>query len=304
MRARRAAQEARFRRGGSYRSRPRQNRRRSGSRAKRQRHAPMVVVARLGRMGRALNSASIRRSISLVEVLPTDPVTATTFARARARPAAPSAVSPTRTSATRSGGLGHALRNARLTSAAAAPRARAARYEIVAVAHDRSGPRTGRPAAASVCRSTRPSRQRRACPPAVAGFGVGVRSRAIPSSDQPIEGRNRDACLFEHHRRDRHRPPTIWPVSWPLPAISSASPGSRARRLHARSPRRDLRPRSPRGRPHDFGADDGDGSSLRGLSSVTMTTSAFSPPPAAHQRALQPVAVAARAERRTTINGP
>ncbi len=46
------------------------------------------------------NSASISRSISLVEVLPADPVTAITRARVRARPAAPSAVRPASTSGT------------------------------------------------------------------------------------------------------------------------------------------------------------------------------------------------------------
>mmetsp|Transcript_28852 Transcript_28852/g.54927 ORF Transcript_28852/g.54927 Transcript_28852/m.54927 type:complete len:207 (-) Transcript_28852:4144-4764(-) len=62
------------------------------------------------------------RSISLVEVLPTEPVTATTRASVRARPAFPSASSPSSTSSTiKSGASGDTPSGTRLTKAAAAP---------------------------------------------------------------------------------------------------------------------------------------------------------------------------------------
>mmetsp|Transcript_29188 Transcript_29188/g.56393 ORF Transcript_29188/g.56393 Transcript_29188/m.56393 type:complete len:328 (-) Transcript_29188:1838-2821(-) len=75
--------------------------------------------------------------------------------------------------------------------------------------------------------------------------------------------------------KGRTSSPTIWPVSWPLPAMSRASPGSStstARRIaSARSPTS-----VASGQPAITAARMVAGSSLRGLSSVTKTTSAFS----------------------------
>ena len=72
------------------------------------------------------------------------------------------------------------------------------------------------------------------------------------------------------------RSPTIWPVSWPLPAISSTSP----RLQLAQSRVRIASPRSPisiaPGAAARIAARIAAGSSLRGLSSVTITRSAFS----------------------------
>ena len=90
--------------------------------------------------------------------------------------------------------------------------------------------------------------------------------------------------------------PTIWPVSWPLPAISRTSPRAQLARSRCGSPRRGRRSR-PRPAP-PAGSRRGSrlASSLRGLSSVTMTRSAFSAAICAHHRPLARIAVAAGAE--------
>ena len=89
--------------------------------------------------------------------------------------------------------------------------------------------------------------------------------------------------------------PTIWPVSWPLPAISSTSPF-----FSAAMPARIACARSPisvaPGAAARMAARIAAGCSLRGLSSVTMTRSAFSAAMRAHDRPLARVAVAAGAE--------
>ena len=90
-------------------------------------------------------------------------------------------------------------------------------------------------------------------------------------------------------------PLMTWPVSWPLPAIRSASPGcsaSTARRMaSARSPTS-----LASGQAARMAARMAAGSSERGLSSVTKRTSAWARGGSAHQRALGGVAVAAGAE--------
>src|SRR3974390_485843 len=71
------------------------------------------------------------------------------------------------------------------------------------------------------------------------------------------------------------RSPTIWPVSWPLPAISSTSPSfRRLTAVRIASPRSPISsaPRAAARIPRRIAA----GFSLRGLSSVTITWSAFS----------------------------
>ena len=89
--------------------------------------------------------------------------------------------------------------------------------------------------------------------------------------------------------------PTIWPVSWPLPAISSASPGCSAstavRIASARSP---ISVAS--GAPARTAARIAAGSSVRGLSSVTIDDVRRRGRRRAHQRPLAAVAVAAGAE--------
>ena len=91
------------------------------------------------------------------------------------------------------------------------------------------------------------------------------------------------------------RSPTIWPVSWPLPATRTMSParGDADRFGDGFAAAGDLGRAGRAG--HDVGADRA-GSSLRGLSSVTMTTSDRPRRDRAHLRALALVAVAAGAE--------
>ena len=98
-------------------------------------------------------------------------------------------------------------------------------------------------------------------------------------------------------------PATSWPVSWPLPATSSVSPG-RARATAAAMAAR----RSPTsqhlgapaagtsGTPASMAARIAAGSSERGLSSVTTSTSLPARRGGAHRRPLARVAVAAAAE--------
>ena len=89
----------------------------------------------------------------------------------------------------------------------------------------------------------------------------------------------------------------VWPCSWPLPAISSTSPAASAATRRARSPRRGRRSRAaPGGRRRRIAARIAAGSSLRGLSSVTMARSARRGGDLAHHRPLAAVAVAAAAE--------
>ncbi len=66
----------------------------------RQRHAPVIVVTRFGCVRSPLPRQEPCRSISLVEVLPADPVIAITCAFVRARAAMPRPSSPSRTSFT------------------------------------------------------------------------------------------------------------------------------------------------------------------------------------------------------------
>ena len=88
------------------------------------------------------------------------------------------------------------------------------------------------------------------------------------------------------------------PCSWPLPAITTTSPAPRAARARARSRRaRSSSTSDLAGRPRRaISSMIACGSSLRGLSEVTIATSASSDGDPAHQRPLAAVAVAAAAE--------
>ncbi len=100
-------------------------------------------------------------------------------------------------------------------------------------------------------------------------------------------------------RRDASSPATVWVVSWPLPAITTTSPGPASASARAMAARRsasyDDARRGDRDAGHDR-RDDGVGSSWRGLSEVTTTRSAPSAADRAHERALLGVTVAAAAE--------
>ena len=123
-----------------------------------------------------------------------------------------------------------------------------------------------------------------------------------------VDAKARSCHLFLQRGRDRlvigkrqNRSPTIWPVSWPLPAMSSTSPrlqfSDAARIAWARSPIS-----AAPGAAARMAARMAAGFSLRGLSSVTMTLSAFSAamPPISGRL---PVAVAAGAEHHDQLAG-
>ena len=104
-------------------------------------------------------------------------------------------------------------------------------------------------------------------------------------------------------RRRRRRAPCAppsnsWPCSWPLPATTTTSPGRGQRdgALDRRAAVDASRSTAAPARPAAISAMIASGSSLRGLSEVTIATSARSAAARAHQRALAAVAVAAGAE--------
>ena len=90
--------------------------------------------------------------------------------------------------------------------------------------------------------------------------------------------------------------PTIWPVSWPLPATSRTSPAPSMRDAVRGWPRRGRRSRARREPPARISARIASGFSLRGLSSVTMRDVGLLDRDAAHDRPLALVAIAAAAE--------
>ena len=91
-------------------------------------------------------------------------------------------------------------------------------------------------------------------------------------------------------------PAISWPCSWPLPAITTTSPGSASSTARRIAERRSGSTSTSTPAPWRMSWMIASGSSLRGLSEVTMTTSARSTRDLAHQRPLAAVAVAARAE--------
>ena len=151
------------------------------------------------------SSGATTRSISLVEVLPTEPVTPTTRAIARARPARPRSSSAFGTSPTTSSGASaESPSGMRLTSAAAAPLAKAAATK--SCPSRTSFNATNRSPGCKVrvsmetpvaCQSTVDR------PPVAAIASAEVQSAAI-RSPHPAP---RPRCWpVPHRQRDRHRP--------------------------------------------------------------------------------------------------
>ena len=91
-------------------------------------------------------------------------------------------------------------------------------------------------------------------------------------------------------------PPIVWPCSCPLPATTSTSPGPSSSSAGGDGGARGRRSRCAPGQAARMAARMAAGSSLRGLSSVTMARSASRARGRAHQRTLAAVAVAAGAE--------
>ena len=191
---------------------------------------------------------SAARSISLVPVLPTEPVTATTRPGSGPAPRGPSAAQPVEH--VRHDEKRRVRRDALRATRRPAPRprpARAPRRRSRGRRAPRSAPRRDRPAQACGCRSRRPRR------PVAAARAAGRRHAASRVQSAVAAGRPRPApatpappprsaaghapspssaatatLACSTSSKGRTSWPTIWPVSWPLPAISSASPGCSA----------------------------------------------------------------------------
>ncbi len=237
----------------------------------------------------------------MVLVLPTDPVTATMRAFVRARAARPSALK-------RGQHVVHDVEGAvprsasacaSSTTAAAAPfakagrRSRGRRCVSPLMAKNRS-PGCKRAACRSRCRRRR-ARQRAA-------------TRGVERRDER-RGRTRAAASAHRHGPGRARPataswsekgsmaaPTIWPVSWPLPATTRTSP---ARSMRDRGGDRLGRGRRSRSRPGAAAEDRGaDGGGILGARVVVRDDDDVGQAGGdlAHHRPLAGIAVAAAAE--------
>jgi hypothetical protein len=200
-------------------------------------------------------AAAAARSISLVEVLPTEPVTPHLRAASAPRAAGPAPPAPASTSGTISSGASVGTPSGtRLTSAAAPPPPAPGRRNHARRARP-SARRTDRPAASVRCRSRRPWPPSRPAPAARGGCRVGGGPAALMQAPPSSAATATLACSTSS--KGKTTSPTICPVSCPLPAISSASPGP-----SASTPRRIASARSPTsvglGAPrHHRGADRG-----------------------------------------------
>ena len=236
----------------------------------RQRHAPMIVERRGRGVRRRRSPTAPARAISLALVLPTEPVIGEDSCRA-APPRGFARAAPCRAACRRRRTAGRPPAIGRETSAADGAGLEGARDVVVAVvrvALDGDEQVAGLERARvdrDAGRGPFERRGRRPRAPAPSSFGV-QSGRVMRRSPAP-------PALSSASENGSTRSPTIWPVSWPLPAMTSASPGSSSltpsRIASARSPIS----RAP-GAPARIAARIAAGFSERGLSSVTMTTSA------------------------------
>ena len=234
----------------------------------RQRHAPVVVVGRRRRMRRALARQARCAASPWCRSCRREPVTATMLRVACARaPPRPSALQRRRARRARRSSGSPAAPNAAARASARPPRrprpspARRRRsHARRALALD--GDEQRRPAAACACRW---KRRRRA-----AGSAPTRRAPPIAATQRRRQGPQRLASCAHASAPERARAPprgrrtaatrspTIWPVSWPLPATTSTSPGCSMPRPPSRiaSRRSPISLRAGRGR-QDRGADRG-----------------------------------------------
>ena len=192
--------------------------------------------------------SSAWRSISLVPVLPTLPVTPMTMAWLRARAARPRSSSARCVSATVSSGAPAGSCFAlRLTTAADAP--------LPNASATKSWPSALGPLIATnrSPRAKRAAVDRDAHGAPIAAVAAGGRGRSFGGGPErahaPPPARSAMAARASSlSEKGRVLGPTIWPLSWPLPAISSRSPC--AQRCDARRgwPRGGRRSRAPWGR--------------------------------------------------------
>ena len=244
-----------------------------------------LVVERAGRRrrsGRAGPAAG--RSGPWSEVLPDEPVTPTTV-RSGSRSTTARA-----SRAHRGQRVGdHDRRHAGRPAGCRAPRPRRRRPRPAAKSCPSTllaGERDEQPARRRPCGSrTRPARspgvagrRRRAAPPTTAAISASVIGimRAAPRE----AGAASAAASSTRSSNGSISPSISWPRSWPLPSSATTSPGSASahrlgdRRPAGPAPRRPCRPpAAARARPAPS-ARIAAGSSVRGLSSVTMSRSA------------------------------
>ena len=175
-----------------------------------------------------------------------------------------------------------------------APASNAALDEVVAVA--RVAQRDEARAAVEPPRVERPRVDARA--------GVTVDAPAAPRArSPPRSARSRHASSSSRATTRSSNgtvtPLAVWPVSWPLPAITTTSPARASRsawRIAARRSSSTTAPVSRRRTPASTSAAIAAGILRRGLSEVRIATSRASSRDLAHQRALRAVAVAAAPE--------
>ena len=297
-----AGPAARSRRDGSCRSRRRRTRRRPAA-------GPASAARPNGccrtprRRGSGRTRDSTARSISLVVVLPTLPVTATTRPAKRARPARPSAGKPASVSATTSSGASSGTSSGAMHHRARGAASRARRRHGRGRRRARPpAPRTGRRAAACGCRSTRPvacERRASASPPVALRADRRAVHSAVMRPRRPGGAPVRDVV-----ERQRLVAPIVWPCSWPLPATTSTSPGRSPLEPGGDRAARGRRSRARRAGGQDGGADARPGPRVRGLSSVTIAAVGQPRGDRAHQRPLAAVAVAAGAEHQRAAARP
>ncbi len=261
---------------------------------------PSDCCRRRPRRASRRSRSSIARSISLALVLPTEPVTAT-IARARARPrcATPAAPSPSayRRPQRPDRRAASASARSRLHDRRRARRASKARGDVIVavVGLALDGEEEIARMRASACRSTRP--RRRVASGALGRAPSAVRQLRFRSTARSCRLRQSLARLVRVAEGE-HR------VADDLPDFVALARRSSARRpsFSIATPARIASARSPissaPGAAARIAARIAAGFSERGLSSVTITTSARTGRDLAHDRPLSRVAVAAAAERR------
>ena len=182
------------------------------------------------------------RSISLVVVLPTLPVTPTSRPVKRARAKAPSRVSARQRVVDARRQRRDRACAMRLGSRAmhhgpgGAPGQRVGDERMAVAAPRRPARRTDRPAPGCGCRSTR---RRRRTAVTIAPPVASIRSRGGTTSGV-MRRPDQTGAPRPRRRTGRTVPPIVWPCSWPLPATASTSPGPTPP-APPRSPPRDRR---------------------------------------------------------------
>ena len=140
-----------------------------------------------------------------------------------------------------------------------------------------------------------PAAQSPTARPPVAADGLAPRSTAALMRRSPAAARAARQTAASSNGM-RHVPAMVWPVSWPLPATSSTSPGPQLATAAAMACARSPISTAPGAACQHRRGGSPAGSSLRGLSSVTIHPVGAPRRDCAHHRPLAGIAVAAAAE--------